>query len=98
MIDDIQGAIISHLIDFNAKTETFAYLKDFNTLKLVPLPHRNTLHYLGSGQKEDYLLSQFYKGTFTALDREQKITMWSTATGKILATNVATEEVDGALL
>jgi hypothetical protein len=36
------------------------------------------------GDKEDYLLCHVYKGTFTAVDKKCKMTMWSTATGKVL--------------
>jgi hypothetical protein len=36
------------------------------------------------GSKENYLLCHFYKGTFTAVDKKSKMTMWSTATGKLL--------------
>ena len=51
---------------------------------MIPTPHRNTLKLFGMGLKTDYLLCHFYKGTFIALDKESIMSVWSTATGKIL--------------
>ena len=78
---------VNNFIDYDAETLTISYIKDFNQLRMIPLPHRNTFKFFGMGQKSEYLLWRQNKGTFTAIDKKLKMTMWSTATGKILQTS-----------
>lgn len=85
-IAKLQNAIAgaNNCIDFDFDTQTVAFVRDFNSILLMPLAHRNTIKFFGMGKKKDYLIWRQQDGIFTALDKKLKITMWSTVTGKIL--------------
>jgi hypothetical protein len=72
-------------IGYNPLTLQLAYIADFNTLKVSPLPHQDNLRFFGMGKKSEYLVCREYKNTFTAVHKSSKMTMWSTITGKVLA-------------
>ena len=71
-------------ISYNPQTLQLAYINDFNSLKVSPLPNKVNLRFFGMGKKSEYLVFREYKGTFTAVHQSSKITMWSTITGKVL--------------
>jgi hypothetical protein len=59
-------------------------LKDFNDIEMVPVPHRNTINFLGMQAKQNYLIWREVNGDFTALDaKTTEVKAWSIATGKI---------------
>lgn len=51
---------------------------------MIPIPHRNTINFIGIGPKDDYLIWRHSGGTFTALSKNGKLNIWSVATGKHL--------------
>lgn len=71
-------------IDYNPQTLQLAYICDFNTLKVTPLPNQDNLRFFGMGRKSEYVLFREYKDTFTAVHQSTKMIMWSTITGKVL--------------
>ena len=59
-------------------------MKNFNQIRVIPMPHKNTSKFFGMEKKENYLIWHEKTGTFTALDKKLEMIMWSTVTGKIL--------------
>jgi hypothetical protein len=51
----------------------------------VPALHRNTIAFIGMGQRETYLATKVIKDKFIALDNKNHIFTWSTVTGKLLS-------------
>ena len=81
----------NNFIDFDFGMQTISYIKNYSTIRIMPLPHRNTIKFFGMGSKTDYLIWRQQDGTFSALDKKNlQVTMWSTVTGKIIKTE-ATE-------
>ena len=72
-------------IDFDFITQTISFVKDFSTVVMMPLAHRNTLKFQSMHNKKNYLVWRQHGGIFTAVDKRYNITMWSTVTGKILS-------------
>ena len=74
-------------IDFDFGMQTISFIKNYSTIRIMPLPHRNTIKFFGMGNKNDYLVWRQQDGTFSALDKKNlHVTMWSTVTGKIIKT------------
>ena len=69
-------------MDYSVFTERISFLQDFNQVVMMPLQHRNTINFLGMGQKQDYLIWREDAGFFVALSKQRKIHTWSVATGK----------------
>ena len=53
------------------------------------------MKFFGMGNKSNYLICHLYRGTFSTLDKKSKMTMWSTATGKVLCSKKRSEDEDG---
>ena len=87
--DALVGA--NDFIDFDLVTQTIAFIKNYQRICLIPLPHRNTIKFYGMGKKSDYLIWREQNGTFSALDRKLRMTTWSTVNGKII-NSIANDE------
>ena len=62
-----------------------SFLKDFNTIQILPFLHRNTVNFLGMSIREDYLIWREKNGFFTAMtQKDGTIQTWSVANGKPL--------------
>ena len=57
---------------------------------MVPVPHRNTINFLGMGPKSSYLIWRESEGLFTALDKKGNVTAWVVSTGKTTKALVTT--------
>ena len=57
-------------IDFDFGMQTVSYIKNYSTIRIMPLPHRNTIKFFGMGNKTDYLIWRQQDGTFSALDKK----------------------------
>jgi hypothetical protein len=60
-------------------------LKSLDTLIIIPALHRNTIAFIGMGQRETYLATKLIKDKFIALDDKNYIFTWSSVTGKLLS-------------
>jgi hypothetical protein len=69
-------------------------LKNFNTIEMVPVPHRNTINFLGMKAKEKYLIWRETNGAFTALDIDGHLHAWSIDTGKTTKPTVTVGNID----
>ena len=81
------------MMDYSSFTERISFVRDFNTLVMMPFLHRNTINFIGMGHKKDYLIWREEGGYFTALNKQGIIYTWSVATGKLLS-----QQVDGEKL
>jgi len=62
------GGVNNH-IDLSFETQTITFIKNYNEIVMIPIPHRNTINFMGMGPKEDYLIWRHSGGTFTALSK-----------------------------
>ena len=76
---------VSNQIFYHPVTEQFILIANYNTMKVIPAPHKSTHRFFGIGKKEEQLVHRLHRGTFTTVDKNSKMTIWSTITGKIIA-------------
>lgn len=74
----------NNFIDYNKQTQTISFVKDYSSIVMIPLLHRNNVKFFGMGDKKDYLIWRQQGGTFTALDKRLDVITWSTVTGKMI--------------
>lgn len=55
---------------------------------MVPVPHRNTINFLGMQPKSNYIIWRESNGMFTALDFNGVIRTWIVSTGKTTKSNI----------
>jgi len=79
------GGLLS-MIDYNAFSERITYIRNFNMLIVMPLPHLNIINFVGMENKHHYLIWREKKAYFTALSETGLLQTWSTLTGKLLYT------------
>jgi len=60
---------VNRHIDFCNSSFRIAFLKDFDTIEMVPVPHRNTINFLGMQSKSNYLIWRECNGILNALDK-----------------------------
>jgi len=76
---------INTLLTYSQFNQRMSFLKDFNTIQILPFMHRNTINFLGMSGREDYLIWREKGGFFTALNQKDgTIQTWSVASGKLL--------------
>jgi hypothetical protein len=69
-------------------------MKDFDSIEMVPVPHRNTLNFLGMRPKNSYLIWRETNGIFTAManrDGQKEIDAFVIATGKKVKARITVE-------
>lgn len=59
-------------------------MTDYESVKIVPVLHRNTIAFFGIKKKENYVCFLKNQDKLTALDYDNVLTTYSIATGKIL--------------
>lgn len=84
----------NNFIDYNRQTQTISFIKDYTSIVMIPLLHRNNIKFFGMGDKRDYLIWKQQKGTFTALDKKLNLTSWSTVTGKMIHTKSSKSSIE----
>ena len=90
-VHQLSSALVgaNDFIDFDFGMQTISFIKNYSTIRIMPLPHRNTIRFFGMSNKNDYLIWRQQDGTFSALDKKKlTVTIWSTVTGKIIKTEV----------
>jgi hypothetical protein len=75
---------VNRHIDFCNSSNRIAFMKDFDSIEMVPVPHRNTINFLGMRPKKSYLIWREVNGIFTAMDAAKNIDAWIIATGKLV--------------
>jgi len=61
---------------------------------MVPVPHRNTINFLGMLPKNKYLIWREVNGIFTALNVHGELRAWVVATGKLTKATVTICNID----
>ena len=69
-------------LEYSPFTERISFMESYNSIVMLPFLHRNTINFIGMGQKQNYLLWREHEGIFTALHRDGSIHSWSIANGK----------------
>jgi len=85
---------VNNHIDFCNNSYRIAFLKDFDTLELVPVPHRNTINFLGMKRKSSFLIWREMAGVFTALDSKCVLMAWIIGTGKTTKPSVTVGNIE----
>jgi hypothetical protein len=60
----------------------------------MPVLHRNSLFFMGMGERDTYLVTRVIEDKFIALDKDGQITTWSTMTGTQVGETVKAEIED----
>lgn len=71
------------ILSYYRSEERLAYMTDYESVKIVPVLHRNTISFFGIKRKEHYACFYKYGDRLTALDFNNVLTTFSVATGKI---------------
>lgn len=58
---------------------------------MLPFPHRNTINFLGMGDKSEYLIWREKDGFFTGLHRSGQLRVWSVGSGKFIGIKSLTD-------
>jgi hypothetical protein len=61
---------------------------------MVPVPHRNTINFLGMQPKYNYLIWREVNGIFTALDKQGEVRAWVIGTGKSIKPLITVGNID----
>lgn len=82
------------LIDFSQKNQRFVFQSSFDMIEVMPVLHRNSIYFMGMGERSDYLVTKVIEDKFIALDKNNFITTWSTMTGTQVGESVKVEIED----
>lgn len=82
---------VNRHIDFCNESNRIAFIKNFDSIEMVPVPHRNTINFLGMKPKNSYLIWREVNGVFSALNKTGVIDAWVIATGKLTKTKCKKE-------
>jgi hypothetical protein len=85
---------VNRHIDFCNSSYRIAFLKDFDKIEMVPVPHRNTINFLGMQTKNNYLIWRESNGVLTALDKKGDLQAWVIGTGKTIKPEVTQSNID----
>ena len=57
-VHNLSNALVgaNDFIDFDLEMQTISFIKSYSTIRIMPLPHRNTIKFFGMGNKNDYLV------------------------------------------
>jgi hypothetical protein len=82
---------VNRHIDFCNNSYRISYLKSFDSIEMVPIPHRNTINFLGMKSKSNYFIWREGNGIFSALDKECNVWAWEICTGKQMKSIITAE-------
>jgi|LauGreDrversion4_2_1035121.scaffolds.fasta_scaffold41953_6 hypothetical protein len=80
------------MIDFSKNNQRFVFQSSFDKIEVMPVLHRNSVYFMGMGEREDYLCTKVIDDNFIALDKHGILTSWSIFTGKVSAEPVNLNE------
>ena len=82
----LQSAVVGVNTDLSVSqfNERLSFIKDYNSIGILPFCHRNTVNFLGMGSREDYRIWRETDTFFTALRKDGTINMWSIPTGQLV--------------
>lgn len=71
-------------LSYYRQDERIGYMTDYESIKIVPVLHRNTISFFGINRKSNYLCFKKDADKLIALDYDNVLSTFSIATGKIL--------------
>ena len=82
---DIESAIVTrnNHIDFSEDNQRIIYMKNYETVHIVPPLHRTTISFIGMLPRDRYLAVKKLRNKFFALDKNNRISTWNAMTGKL---------------
>jgi len=83
--DSLCGMAVS--INCNANWDRFAYLRNYDVMELIPIPHTNIIEFIGMPPTRQILASRHEKGTFTILRINGDVMTWSVLNAKMVKDN-----------
>ena len=78
----------------DANKDNVITIEDFDKIEMVPVPHRNTINFLGMQTKNNYLIWRESNGVLTALDKKGDLQAWVIGTGKTIKPEVTQSNID----
>lgn len=82
---------LSSYIDFSDFSQRLSYFTSFEKISMLPFPHRNTINFIGMGNKEEYLIWREKGGFFTGLHKSGELRIWSLGSGKFIGSKKKTD-------
>ena len=71
-------------IDYSRANERIVYMSSFNELTIIPVPHRNTISFIGMEPRVKYLATRVLGDKFIALHANGSLYTYSILSGKLL--------------
>eukprot|EP00347_Sterkiella_histriomuscorum_P010355 403376619 len=72
------------ILSYYRQDERLGYMTDYESVKIVPVLHRNTISFFGIKKKSHYVCFRKHNDKLTGLDTDNVLSTFSIATGKIL--------------
>ena len=69
-------------MDYSRANQRLIFMESFDGLSVVPILHRNTIAFIGMGNRSNYLATRVLKDRFVCLDKKNVMTTWGILTGK----------------
>lgn len=83
------------LFEFSSSLSRMGIMESLSYLIVTPLPHRNTIKFMGIEDKDDYLCYTTIEDKFVALTPAGVLQSWSLVTGKALKTTKLEQNFEG---
>lgn len=82
---DVEETVVTRIstIDFSEDNQRLLFMKNFDTVHIIPPLHRSTISFIGMLPRDRYLAVKKIRNKFYALDKNNTITTWNALTGKI---------------
>lgn len=83
---DIEPTIVARCnqINFSEDNQRIVYMKNFQSINIIPPLHRTTVSFIGMLPRERYLAVKKASNKFYAFDQNNNIMTWNAMTGKII--------------
>jgi len=81
MLRDTMGGVNSE-IQVNASWDRFAYIRHYDIIELLPVPHTNLVEFIGIPAPNQILFVREERGTFSIFTIFGELMSWSLLTGK----------------
>ena len=82
---DIESILVTrnNIIEFSEDNQRIVYMKNYESVHIIPPLHRSTISFIGMLPRERYLAVKKDKNKFYALDKNNRISTWNSMTGKL---------------
>lgn len=83
----MKNALVGKLnqLDYYRQDGRLAYFSDYDSIKIVPILHRNCINFFGIKHKDLYVCFAKLQDKFITLDYNNVLTTYQMATGKVIS-------------